>query len=121
MKQLITCISLLLSLLGPGLALAANSEAGNLRVVPTEEVCMVTNAHFGRKQIPVLVEKKTYYGCCENCKATLNNDTSARIATEALTGKKIDKAKAVIAARPDGSVLYFENLTNFKKFASSEK
>lgn len=77
---------------------------------------MVNNTHFGKPQLPVAVEGKTYYGCCENCKTTLNVDPSTRYSIEAWTGKKVDKATAVIAARADGSVLYFENEKNLKAY-----
>lgn len=87
-----------------------------LTVVPTKRVCMVTNMVFPRDQIPVAHEGKTYYGCCENCKKTLSEDATARVAIDPVTKKKIDKAKAVIAAREDGSVVYFENQASFDKF-----
>lgn len=37
----------------------------NLRLVKNENVCMVTNMVFPKKQIPVQVENRTYFGCCE--------------------------------------------------------
>lgn len=92
-----------------------------LTAVPTKRVCMVTNMVFPRDQIPVAHEGKTYYGCCENCKKTLSEDARARVAIDPVTKKKIDKAKAVIAAREDGSVVYFENQANFEKFQASLK
>lgn len=87
-----------------------------LVLVPTEKVCMVTNMVFPRPQIPVEVKGKTYYGCCENCKKTLSEDAQARQAVDPVTGKKIDKATAQIAARSDGSVVYFESKKTFEQF-----
>lgn len=92
-----------------------------LTVVPTKRVCMVTNMVFPRDQIPVAHEGKTYYGCCENCKKTLSEDANARAAIDPVTNKKIDKAKAVIAAREDGSVVYFENQASFEKYQKGLK
>ena len=96
-----------------GSAVAAES----LKIVENEKVCMVTDMHFPKAQIPVVVDNKTYYGCCQNCKATLSNDAKARTATDPVSGKSVDKAKAVIAMRADHSVVYFENKTNFEKYA----
>lgn len=97
------------------------SAAENWKVVKNKEVCMVTNVHFARPQIPVEQEGKTYYGCCENCKATIQNDKSARSATDPNTNKQVDKATATIAANDKGEVLYFENAASFKKYQSKIK
>lgn len=94
-----------------------SAAAENLKIVENEKVCMVTDMHFPKTQIPVEVDKKTYYGCCQNCKATLSNDAKARAAVDPVSGKSVDKAKAVIAARADHSVVYFENKANFEKYA----
>ena len=76
---------------------------------------------FPNKQIPVAHEGKTYYGCCENCKKTLAEDAKSRVAVDPITGKSIDKASAVIAAREDGTVVYFENKKSFDKYTKSSK
>ena len=80
-----------------------------LKQVETKKVCMVNNQVFDKDQIPVEVQGKTYYGCCEMCKERLANDVAARTAVDPVTGKKVDKATAVIAAMEDGKVLYFES------------
>jgi len=105
-------MSLVLSLLSFSVAEASEG----LKIVPNKDVCMVTNVYFGRPQIPVVQGGKTYYGCCEMCKTTLTTDASSRTAADPVTGARVDKAKALIAALPDGSVLYFENQTNFAKY-----
>lgn len=86
------------------------------KIVPNETVCMVTEAHFDKPQIPVAVAGKTYYGCCEGCKKTLAEDPKARTAIDPLTKKSIDKATAVIATNAAGKVMYFENKKNFEKY-----
>jgi len=91
------------------------------KIVPNKQVCMVTNAHFSRPQIPVEQGNKTYYGCCENCKATIQKDASARSATDPESKKSVDKATAVIAANAIGDVLYFENKANFEKYVRKLK
>lgn len=91
-------------------------EGAELRRVETHKVCMVNDQVFEKDQIPVAVEGRTYYGCCEMCKERLARDTSARTAVDPVSGKAVDKAQAVIGARPDGSVLYFESEENLEAY-----
>ena len=102
-----------LLLLTGGLA-AAGAPA--LQRGETKKVCMVNDQLFGRDQIPVQVEGRTYYGCCEMCKERLARDAAARTSVDPQTKKPVDKATAVIAARPDGSVLYFESEKTFVEY-----
>ncbi len=44
-----------------------------MKPVESGQVCMVTNKYMGVEQIPVSVEGKTYYGCCQDCSAKLKN------------------------------------------------
>jgi YHS domain-containing protein len=110
-----------LLLLAGGLAAADESA---LQRVETKKVCMVNDQLFGRDQIPIQVEGRTYYGCCEMCKERLARDAAARTSVDPQTKKPVDKATAVIAARPDGSVLYFESektFAEYQKKAGGEK
>ena len=77
---------------------------------------MVTNKLFPNVQIPVEVANKTYYGCCEMCKAQLANNPEKRVATDPVSGKSVDKSDAIIGAAPNGSVYYFENKANLDSF-----
>lgn len=111
-------------LLAAGLLTAASAQEakdGELTQVEAQYVCMINNMHFNKKaQIPVDVEGVTYYGCCEMCKEKLKNDKESRWATDPVSGKKVDKAKAVIGATSDGSVHYFESAANLKKFKAEK-
>jgi len=98
----------------------SEAQAAELKRVPTEQVCMVNDAFMGRKQIPIPVQGKTYYGCCEMCVSTLTNDASERQAIDPVNGHSVDKATAVIGALPDGNVFYFENEANLKAYVRSE-
>lgn len=100
---------------------SAAFAAGALTKVENKRVCMVTNMVFPKDQIPVTHNGKTYYGCCENCKKTLSQDATARVAIDPVTKKSVDKASAVIGAREDGSVEYFESLTSFEKYQKKGK
>jgi YHS domain-containing protein len=97
----------------------ADTRASSLtRVANPSEVCMVNDQFMGREQIPVAVDGKTYYGCCAMCKARLERDASIRAATDPVTGRTVDKARAVIGKTESGSVLYFETAETFARYAS---
>lgn len=80
-------------------------------------VCYINNAYMGKEQIPVQVDGKIYYGCCEGCVDKLKNVRETRYALDPLTGKEVDKAEAYIVLKPNGNgeVLYFESEDNFLK------
>jgi YHS domain-containing protein len=99
-------------------AVAALAETPKLQRVEPKKVCMINEQVFEKDQIPVQVEGRTYYGCCEMCKKALASDASKRVAVDPVSRKEVDKAKAVIGALADGSVLYFENDKNFEKYAA---
>src|SRR5262245_61283291 len=81
-------------------SLAPRVFAEPIAHVPAKRVCMVNNTVFPEDQIPVAVEGRTYFGCCEMCKGRLAADPSVRTAVDPISGKSVDKAKAVIGAKP---------------------
>mgnify|MGYP006896870920 CR=1 FL=1 len=95
--------------------LASNYQLGDH--IPNELVCMVNNAYMGTPQIEVPVNGKTYYGCCEMCVGKLNNDESARMGEDPLSGNMIDKSQAyIVLSSKDGAVSYFESEDSYKKY-----
>ena len=98
---------------------AGNQQSSALTKVDSKYVCMMTNQLFVKEQIPVEVEGKTYYGCCEMCKAKIKNDPESREATDPVSGNKVDKAESVIGASADRSVFYFESEENLEMFNAS--
>ena len=122
---LLAAATLSAPLMMPRMAQAAepvlHSQAQAWQKVDNKKVCMVTDMVFPRVQIPVTVGNRTYYGCCENCKATLGKDEKVRFAVDPVSGKKVDKSTAVIGAGPEGSVAYFENDANLEKFIALHK
>ena len=86
------------------------------KVTDTSHVCMVNNEVMGKPQIPVKVGEQTYYGCCKMCVGNIQQNRKVRFAIDPVSGKEVDKARAVIGAKPDGGVLYFENEKNFQAF-----
>ncbi len=96
------------------LAMPNNNEAK----LESSFVCYVNNSYMGKKQIPVEVQGKTYYGCCDGCVDKLKNIREFRYAIDPLTGNEVDKAKAYIVLKPNGfgEVLYFESEGNYLKY-----
>lgn len=99
-------------------AFAAPVVAGSLEKVESKRVCMVNDTVFPRDQIPVEVDGKTYFGCCEMCKGRLAKDATLRKAKDPVSGAEVDKATAVIGAAPDGRVLYFESDQTFGAYTA---
>ncbi|MCZ6528449.1 MAG: hypothetical protein O6702_06955 [Candidatus Dadabacteria bacterium] len=93
--------------------------SSSLTEVDSKYVCMVTNQLFVKEQIPVEVEGKTYYGCCEMCEAKIKNNPQSREATDPVSGNNVDKAEAIIGATADGSIYYFESEENLEIFNPS--
>jgi len=110
-RRLLPCLMILALLL-----VAGRAGAEQIERVDAKRVCMVNNSVFPKDQIPVQVDGKTYFGCCEMCKGRLATDASARTAKDPITGKTVDKATAVIGATPAGEVYYFESDATFTQF-----
>ena len=94
----------------------ASDEGANLpalRRVASDQVCMRTNRFLGRRQRVAEVEGRTYFGCCAGCTKQLGENAAVRTAKDPVTGQPVDKASAVIAARPDGTVVYFASEETF--------
>lgn len=120
----ITVLSLIIFIFALGVFVTAENgisdiDAGQnaaITEVDHNKVCMVTNKLFQTEQIPIVVSDKTYYGCCEMCKAQLANNPDKRVATDPVSGKSVDKADAVIGATSNGNIYYFENKENLNSF-----
>jgi len=98
-------------------ALALRAAATqNLERVDAKYVCFVNKHKFDKEQIPVKVEGRTYYGCCDMCKAKLTEDANSRFDTDPVSGKRVDKATAVIGADADGKVYFFQNENNLRSY-----
>lgn len=95
------------------------AESGLTRVEDVSQVCMVTNQFMGVAQIPIDVEGKTYFGCCEMCKARLAKEPETRNATDPVTGAAVDKATAVIAREAGGKVHYFATLDTLARYRAT--
>ncbi|WP_373056402.1 hypothetical protein [Zunongwangia sp. H14] len=82
--------------------------------IPYELVCMVNNAYMGEPQIPIPVDDKTYYGCCDMCVKKLTTEDEARMVIDPFSGNVIDKSQAYIVLRDHkGNVTYYESKKNY--------
>ena len=118
--QFLTLTFLVLAI--AAVSFAADSTApAPLTQVESKKVCMINERFMDKDQIPVVVDGKTYYGCCEMCKERLAKDASKRSAVDPVSGKTVDKAKAVIGADAEGKVYYFENEANLKKYGAKKQ
>jgi YHS domain-containing protein len=106
------CLALVLT------AMTTTADAGSLQRVAPDRVCMVNNTAHSAPQIPVVVDGKTYFGCCEMCKGRLASDPQSRTAVDPTSGKTVDKATAVIGATPQGKVMYFESAASLEEYAA---
>jgi YHS domain-containing protein len=98
---------------------SVNRDDSALVRVDSKYVCMVNDQYSNKEQIPVIVDGRTYYGCCEMCKNKLKTDVKSRVAVDPVSGKEVDKAVAVVGVTSDGRVYYFDNEMNLQKFKNS--
>lgn len=105
----------------PAAVTPAPSAAGTaeLTAVDPSLVCMINDQFMGKAQIPVIIEGRTYFGCCPMCKQKLEASAEARSAIDPVSGRPVDKARAVIGRRADGSVLYFESAETLARYGRS--
>jgi YHS domain-containing protein len=100
-----------------GMNMSTPEPSGKLtKVDDNSKICMVTNRAYDKPQIPVQVEGKTYYGCCEMCKGMLTKDATQRTAIDPVSKKPVDKSKAVIGVGANGGVYYFQNEKNLETY-----
>lgn len=90
--------------------------AGMSRVTDASQVCMINDQFMGKPQIPVVVEGRTYYGCCAMCKDKLTQQPASRLARDPVTGQEVDKARAVIIQDTSGKVMYFASEDTLRRY-----
>jgi YHS domain-containing protein len=86
------------------------------RVEDHKKICMLTNRAYDKDLIPIEVEGRTYYGCCNMCKTMLAKDPTQREAIDLISKKSVDKSLAVIGVSSNGAVAYFENEKNLEAY-----
>jgi YHS domain-containing protein len=88
---------------------SAVTSKESYEIVPNDKVCMVNDRFMGVKQIPIVVDGTTYYGCCQGCVEKLQkNIDNVRFGSNPLNKTKVDKASAfIVQDKSKGSVYYF--------------
>lgn len=86
--------------------------------LPNNQVCMVNNRFLNSDQIPVPINGKTYYGCCEGCVKMLNEDSTSHYTYDPLSNEQVDKATAFIIGKPGSKedVFYFISELNANEY-----
>lgn len=91
------------------------SETGLMRIVSSNS-CMGSNQAQEKAQDYAIVDGKPYYGCTDMCIANLRQNAGFRYSHDPVSGKKVDKATAIVGARKNGQLLYFESEKNFLSY-----
>jgi YHS domain-containing protein len=88
----------------------ATAWAAPVVVVPERtRVCMMQDTIMAVPAIPLASNGKTYYGCCEMCKAKIAAEPERyTLARDPVSGAVVDKATAALLS-VDGRVFYFES------------
>lgn len=101
--------------------LAASAHAADLTIEEPQRsrVCMMQDTIMAVPAIPLVRDGKTYYGCCEMCKAKIAAEPARyTLARDPLSGKVVDKAVASLLS-VNGRVLYFESDVTRARFRES--
>ena len=106
---------LLIALIVWGVIGSAGSEA-KLKIIDSSHTCMGSNQAQKKAQDFAEVEGKRYYGCSKMCIVNLEQNPTYRYGIDPVSGRRVDKANAIVAARPSGERLYFESEETFRAF-----
>ena len=77
---------------------------------------MGSNQAQEKAQDYAMVDDRPYYGCTDMCIANLRQNRGFRYGLDPVSGKRVDKARAVVGARKNGQLLYFESEENFLSY-----
>ncbi len=94
---------------------AAGSEAG-LKIIDSSHTCMGSNMAQAKPQNYADIDGKRYYGCTNMCIVNLKENPGFRYSIDPVSGKRVDKATALIAKQSHGGLLYFEGEKTFHAY-----
>lgn len=120
-------LALALALLGAACSRGASSEASPPPSPPRETntvtivedpslVCMVNNTYMAAPQDRVVVDGRSYYGCCPACRDRLTTEPAVRTARDPVSGEVVDKASAVLARDDRNGILYFASAEHARQY-----
>jgi YHS domain-containing protein len=92
-----------------GAAGAARAATPDVSIPERSRVCMMQDTVMATPAIPLSHGGRTYYGCCEMCKAKIAAEPARyTVARDPVSGAAVDKATAELLS-VDGRVFYFES------------
>lgn len=77
---------------------------------------MGSNQAQEKAQNYALVDGRPYYGCTDMCIANLKQNPGFRYGLDPVSGKRVDKARAIVGAKKNSQLLYFETEENFLSY-----
>lgn len=90
-------------------------DAGLTRIA-SSHTCMGSNQAQEKAQNYAIIDGRPYYGCTDMCIANLRQNPGFRYGLDPVSGKKVDKARAIVGTRKNGQLLYFEKEENFLSY-----
>ena len=90
---------------------SGKTETG-LKRIASSNTCMGSNQAQEKAQNYAMVDGKSYYGCTDMCIANLKKHTGFRYGRDPVSGNRVDKALAIVGAKKNGQLLYFESERN---------
>ena len=107
-------IAILVTAVSIGLLCAAGANVDSPKMV-----CMMQDMVLTKAGIPIEHNGKTYYGCCEMCKAKIASEPLKYTkAIDPVSGKQVDKSEAFIYGL-EGTAFYFQTKETRKQFATN--
>ncbi len=94
---------------------AGGNKAG-LTIIDPSHTCMGSNMAQAKAQNYADIDGKRYYGCTNMCITNLKENPGFRYGIDPVSGKRVDKATALVAKQSHGALLYFEGEETFRAY-----
>ncbi|RZT91301.1 hypothetical protein EV201_3115 [Ancylomarina subtilis] len=88
-------------------------------IITDSMVCMLRGDIKSRPTLPIEINSKTYWGCCQNCLGKLmRNENNALFALDPFSGQSVDKADAIIRQDPQNNkrVFFFKSNETYNQY-----
>ncbi|MGZ2369478.1 hypothetical protein ACXR6G_06805 [Ancylomarina sp. YFZ004] len=88
-------------------------------IIPDSMVCMLGGDIKTKPTLPIEINSKTYWGCCQNCLGKLQrNENNALYALDPLSGESVNKADAIIRQDPQNNkrVFFFKSNETYNQY-----
>jgi YHS domain-containing protein len=88
-------------------------------IIPDSIICMVRGDIKSKGSLPIQIEGRTYYGCCEKCLTKLEqNIDNIQYAVDPVSGQTFSKADAIVRQDPQDHkrVLFFKSDETYDQY-----